>query len=283
MPLPSPRSPRSLSAPTHSLVSNPGHRDRESSPDVIRSSSNRLVRFVRSLQRRSVRHAERAFVVEGERAVFDALATNAEPIAIALREGDSYPNLPVATSPRVVAPEIFLDLCDTVRPQGILAVFPFPDIPVPVLSDPLFVVADRISDPGNLGTLLRSAAAAGATAVFLSPDTVDAFNPKVVRAAMGAHFRIPIADLTHDAVDLVHDRTTVRALADLGPYAPPESLDWRQPAALIVASETSGPSETARRLATDFVTIPMAHGVESLNAAVAGSVILFEAARQRRL
>jgi len=255
----------------------------ETPGDVIRSSSNRLVRFVRSLQRRSVRHTERAFVVEGERSVRDALASGALPLAVVIREGDSFEHLSDGVRPRIMAVDLYGTLCDTVHPQGILAVIPFPDYRIPMSAVPLYVVADRISDPGNLGTLLRSAAAAGVHSVFLSAGTVDQFNPKVVRAAMGAHFRVPIMNLTPDLVARIETECSLRVLADLGDFATPDDVDWRGPATLIVASETTGPSELAVALATNYVTIPMSGGMESLNAAVAGSVILFEAARQRRV
>ncbi len=253
-----------------------------SSGDVIRSGSNRLVRYIRSLQRRSVRHEERAFVVEGDRAVRDALASGASPIVIALREDESFPWLQSHVPPKVIGADIFQTLCDTAHPQGILAVFSFPTPSFPDVATPLYVIVDRISDPGNLGTLLRSAAAAGVDAVVLSGDTVDHYNPKVVRAAMGAHFRVPISPMSREIQDRIAGQCELRVLADLGAFASPDEVDWRAPATLIVASETAGPSEFAIGFATRSVTIPMHSGMDSLNAAVAGSVILFEAARQRR-
>jgi TrmH family RNA methyltransferase len=168
--------------------------------------------------------------------------------------------------------------------QGILGVFPFPELPE---HEPerggaaLYLIADRIGDPGNLGTLLRSAAAAGATAVVLMPETVDPYNPKVVRAAMGAHFRIPLLDYSEDVAAQVIEETQVRVMADLGDHQAYDVFDWTQAVAVIVASETAGPSQLARTLTTDTVTIPMANTVESLNAGVAGSILLFEVARQR--
>jgi len=229
-----------------------------------------------------VRHEERAFVVEGDRAVRDALASGASPIVIALREAESFPNLEGGESAKVVAADIFQTLCDTVHPQGIVAVFPFPTHVFADVGTPLYVIADRIGDPGNLGTLLRSAAAAGVDSVFLSPGSVDHYNPKVVRAAMGAHFRIPIMPTSPEIVDRIAGQCELRVLADLGDFAAPDEVDWRAAATLIVTSETAGPSEFAIGFATRSVTIPMRSGMESLNAAVAGSVILFEAARQRR-
>jgi TrmH family RNA methyltransferase len=99
---------------------------------------------------------------------------------------------------------------------------------------------------------------------------------------MGAHFRLPIRDLDDEALELIRSSTALRAAARVGHHPPPDALDWRQPATLIVAAETGHESDEAAALATVGVAIPMAAGVESLNAAVAGAVILFEAARQRR-
>jgi TrmH family RNA methyltransferase len=164
----------------------------------------------------------------------------------------------------------------------LLAIFPIPELPTPRVRAPLFVVVDGVRDPGNLGTLLRSAAAAGATAAFLAPGTVDPFNPKVVRAGMGAHFRLPIRDLDEDAVAEIRESTAVRAVARIGQHPPHDALDWRQPATLIVTGETGEGSVEADGLETTEVSIPMARGIESLNSAVAAAVILFEAARQRR-
>jgi TrmH family RNA methyltransferase len=250
--------------------------------DVIRSSSNQIVRYVRSLQRRSTRHEERAFVVEGVRAVLDALDAGAVPSLLIVREGDEHVLPQPAAGFRVVAPDLFATLTDTVHPQGILGIFPFAEREPELRGPALYLIADRIGDPGNLGTLLRSAAAAAATAVVLMPETVDPYNPKVVRAAMGAHFRIPLLDYPETLTAQVIERTQVRVLADLGDHLAYNELDWTNDVAVIVASETAGPSDLARSLTTDRITIPMANAVESLNAGVAGSILLFEAARQRR-
>jgi RNA methyltransferase, TrmH family len=255
--------------------------------EPIRSSANQVLKYVRSLGRRSIRRQERAFVVEGVRAVQDALQAGAVPTHLLLREGDDLRfDLGQVderqTVVRMVASDLFDDLCETVHPQGVLAVFSTPWLPIPSRRAPLFLVVDGLRDPGNLGTLLRSAAAAGATALFVAPETVDPYNPKVVRAAMGAHFRLPIRGLDEEAIDLIRESTVLRAIARLGDHPPPDALDWRQPATLIVAGETGRESEPVAELTSAAVAIPMAAGVESLNAAVAGAVILFEAARQRR-
>ena len=259
----------------------------EGADPVIRSPANPTLRFVRSLQRRRTRRQERAFVVEGPRAIADALATGARPTVLLLREDATFDLAPTpsqdAPAPlRRVAPALFDGLADTVTPQGVLAVFPFPDVAQTTPGAPLFLVLDRLRDPGNVGTLLRTAAGAGVTTVYLTPESVDPYNPKTVRAAMGAHFRLPIRDLAATETERLVDTCPLRVVADASSTLPYDALDWTQPALLVVGSEADGPSDDTRRLATKFASIPLAAGVESLNAAVAGSIILFEAARQRR-
>jgi TrmH family RNA methyltransferase len=145
----------------------------------------------------------------------------------------------------------------------------------------LILIIDRLRDPGNLGTILRSAEAAGAGLVCLAPGTVDPYNPKVVRGAMGAHFRLPLANPDWPAIA---NRVTGRAvwLADAAGDVTYDAVDWTQPSALVVGGETTGVGREASLLATGRVSIPMATGAESLNAAMAATVLLFEAARQRR-
>jgi TrmH family RNA methyltransferase len=253
--------------------------------DVIRAAANPTIAFVRSLQRRDRRASERAFVVEGRLAVADALAAGATPRLVLVRDGDgeAMAALQAGIPYRRVAAKLFDQLSDVVTPQGILAVFPFPELSLAHSEVPLFLVADQVRDPGNLGTLLRTAAGAGADAVFLTAASVDPFNPKVVRAGMGAHFRLPLRPLDAAAQAELLTRCPLRVLAAGAGEVSYDAIDWRQPAALIIGSEAAGAGATARRLATVTAAIPLAGGVESLNAGVAGAVILFEAARQRRV
>ena len=256
--------------------------------EVIASAANPTVAFVRSLSRRDHRAAERAFVVEGQRAVSDALACNAVPRLLLVRQGDEtileYLSLPAGIQPRRIERRLFARLSAVETPQGILAVFPIPDLQ-PDTDDPapLALVLDRVRDPGNLGTLLRAAAGAGVNAVYCSPDTVDPWNAKVVRAGMGAHFRVPIRPLDDAALTHLHARLPRRVVASASAARPYDAVDWSAPAALVIGGEAEGVSPALRAWASEEVAIPLAGGVESLNAAVAGAVILFEAVRQRRV
>ncbi|MDQ4075656.1 MAG: hypothetical protein M3220_05330, partial [Chloroflexota bacterium] len=134
----------------------------------------------------------------------------------------------------------------------------------------------------NLGTLIRAAAAAGVDAVVVPKGTVDPWSDKVLRAGMGAHFRLPIREgLSWSEVAPLLDGLTVR-LADASGEVTYDEVNWTHPSALIVGGEAHGAGQSAEQRTDQAISIPMANDVESLNAAVAGSVILFEAFRQRR-
>lgn len=257
---------------------------------MITSQKNDRVRMVLALQgRRRVRQRERRFVIEGLRLceeaaragtiphlVFYTAGAESDPRALAVLDRWRQAGAPC----EAVSDEVMAACSDTETPQGLLAVVPLPDLPLPP-QPTLTLVLDRLRDPGNLGTALRAALAAGVELVLLAPGTVDATNPKVVRAAMGAHFYLPIAALHWERIAATLEGCHVYLASTRGGvnYA---AVDWRQPAALIVGGEAAGADAEAAALAEAEITIPMARTVESLNAAIAAAVILFEAARQRR-
>jgi RNA methyltransferase, TrmH family len=263
----------------------PMHRDRFA--EVIASPSNPGMKMVRSLQRRKYRQQERAFVVEGVRAVTDVLAAGVQPRVVYVREdvdGQILPALDSRVPVRRVITSVFDQLTDTVHPQGVLAVVPMleeAELPNPNHS-PLIMILDGIRDPGNMGTLLRSAAGAGLAHVVIGPECVDPYHPRAVRAAMGSHLRIPFSERSWvDMAPYLAQFVTV-GLADAHGDVEYDAVDWTSSAAMIVGSEAFGPSPTAFECANLRVSIPLVNGVESLNAGVAGSLLAFEAARHRR-
>jgi TrmH family RNA methyltransferase len=167
-------------------------------------------------------------------------------------------------------------------PQGLVAVLPLPlQGPLPLPLD-FALVLDGVRDPGNAGALLRSAAAAGVQVAIFGPDCVDPFNAKVLRAGMGSHFRLPLRVCPRwPQVRQVLGDTMQLYLAEAEAAKSYDAVDWRQPCGLIVGGEAAGAGSEAQSAAI-AIAIPMQRAVESLNAAVAGSIILFEAARQRR-
>jgi TrmH family RNA methyltransferase len=254
---------------------------------MITSTQNERIKYVRSLARRRVRQREGRFVVEGTRLVEEvvraglrpALALYTEAWAASSAARHLLQSLDSAEEGAWLVSEAVLAACaDTRTPQGVLAVVPFVQLPP---RPGLILILDSLRDPGNLGTILRSAEAAGVGQVILAPGTVDPYNPKVVRGGMGAHLRLPVLSLPWPAIaELVAGRAIW--LADAAADVAYDAVDWTLPSALLVGGEASGPGEQARALATGGVSIPMAGGTESLNAAMAATVILFEAARQQR-
>lgn len=257
----------------------------------ITSLQNERVRRVLAL-RRSTRQRlrEGLFIAEGLRLVQE-LAQSGLPVAqcfwtaefAAESEGRALIAALESVCPAQfeVSPEVMATLSDTETPQGILAVLPLPALP-PRAGD-LCLIPDRVRDPGNLGTLLRTAWATGVTQVWLPPGTVEFTNPKVVRAGMGAHFHIPLTQATWADIQRAVAGSRVW-LAEAGEGTPYDAVDWRGATTLIVGGEAEGAGPEARALAGQQgrVYIPMAPGVDSLNAAMAATVLLFEAARQRR-
>jgi RNA methyltransferase, TrmH family len=258
----------------------------------ITSTSNHRIKLARKLQRKRHRDQTGLCVLEGRRLVQDAWAAGAAFDAIFVTEvepveaeGAPDPSflaevrqrsVPILTTSR----EVMTAITETVTPQKIVAIVRIPG-PILPINPGLILVMDQVRDPGNAGTLLRSAAAAGTDLVLLGPETVDPYNDKVLRAGMGAHFRLPL----HVCEDWEEIRSILGEhpvyVADAGGETAYDEVDWQQSSALIIGGEASGPGDEARRMATP-VAIPMHGATESLNAAVAGSIILFEAARQRR-
>jgi len=253
---------------------------------MITSDQNSKIKLVRALLGRSKERRESgAFVIEGVRLVEEAVHSHwgiqfalyddtlnerGKLLVESLKSGGVEVN--------VISESLMNSLSETETPQGILAVIELNQLPI--TNYPNFIlIPDQIRDPGNLGTLLRTAAAAGVQAVLLPPETTDAFAPKVLRSGMGAHFRLPIHAMTWDEVG-VQTKGLQIFLADMDGQSCWET-DLRQPLALIIGGEAEGASEEARKLATQKISIPMSGNVESLNAGVAGSVMMFEVVRQR--
>jgi RNA methyltransferase, TrmH family len=257
---------------------------------VITSSQNSKIKLVRALLGRAKERREAgAFVVEGVRLVEEA-ANRDWRFEIALYD-ESLSERGKVLVERLrgsnveveeVSQSLMKSLSETETPQGILAVLKIPDSPIPPSLD-FVLILDQIRDPGNLGTLLRTAAATGLQAVLIPPETTDAFAPKVVRSGMGAHFRLPIHSMTWEEIGQTSKSENLEVyLADMDGQSCWES-DLRQPLALIIGGEAEGASEEARALATQKLSIPMSGDIESLNAGVAGSVLMFEVVRQRSL
>ena len=256
---------------------------------TITSPQNPKLKLARALGGRPKERREAgAFLAEGVRLVEEAFAANWS-FRFALysdklsERGRELVRKLESKSIDVESVEggLLQSLSETETSQGILAVLNDSQLPIP--KSPNFIlIPDSIRDPGNLGTLLRSAQAAGVQAVFLPPETTDVFAPKVVRAGMGAHFRLPMQAMSWEEIRRVSASARLIVYLADGEGGSCWETDLRAPLALILGGEAEGASQAARNLAGGRVSIPMPGGAESLNAAVAGSVLLFEVVRQRR-
>lgn len=259
---------------------------------MITSPQNPKIKRIRALfSDRENRQQEEVFVVEGVRLIEEAVNAGVQPDTIlyssdlSTRGRQIIAHFGAAEFPvEEVEARILQSLSDTETTQGILAVFPFPSAVLPPAWD-LILILDRIRDPGNLGTILRSGAASGVQGFLLTPATADAYAPKVVRAAMGAHFHVPLLtlDWPEIAAACKQNRPQPAAIlvADSSRGSPCWQTDLQQPLALVIGSEADGPQPAAFKAADGLVHIPMPGKAESLNAAVAASILLYEIVRQR--
>lgn len=263
---------------------------------VITSNSNASVREVIQLnQKAKARNASGLFVAEGVRMFEEVPADRIVKVYIARRAerelGEIYGDRLEKLSVEIVADDVFDRMCDTKTPQGILCLVRQFAYGAQALLEtaeqggaPLFLLLEDLQDPGNLGTIFRTGEAAGASGILMSRGTVDVYNPKVIRATMGSVCRVPFL-YTEDL------QGTIRALQDGGVsvYAAHldgeedyDAFDYRPGCAFLIGNEGGGLRAETAACADRLLKIPMAGKVESLNAAVAASLLMYEAARQRR-
>ncbi|MCL5056836.1 MAG: RNA methyltransferase [Actinobacteria bacterium] len=270
--------------------------------DTVTSSQNPFIKYLGKLKNRRFREREGKFLIEGARFVEEALKSG-WPVESLICSGDfqesgrwagiaaAAQRLAIRVIP--VTGKLMKELASTETPQGVMALCGMKSWRVEDIlngrpgrgegRNTLVVVADGVSDPGNLGTIIRSADAFGADGAVLTRGTVDPYNSKALRSTMGSVFHIPVVGGADPA-------EIYRGLSDKGVAllvgvpeggVPVSRLDLSGPLALVVGSEAEGPSRELHSLPHEKATIPMPGGAESLNAAVAASIMLYEAARQR--
>lgn len=186
-----------------------------------------------------------------------------------------------------VSEEVFSKMSDTQTPQGILTVLKRPEYKMEKLlqvDSPLFVVLEDLQDPGNLGTIIRTGEGAGITAVLMTRNTVDIFNPKTIRATMGSVYRVPfvyVEDI-EDTIKSLHNNNIKTYAAHLKGEEYYDSLSFQEGTAFLIGNEGNGLKQSTADMADSYLKIPMEGQVESLNAAIATSLLIYEAHRQRR-
>lgn len=241
--------------------------------DQLTFKNSKIQELRRLLRRRSSRSEAGAFVVEGAVLITEAVSAGWTVVAEYIAPGAQ----PVSAAPVFELAEGVIErVASTERPQPNLAVVTMPDRPIDLDTATFVVVADRLADPGNLGTILRSAEAAGVDAVVLTPGSVDPFNPKVVRAAAGALFHVPVS-----VASLSHVRAAgLRVLGTSSHVGQRHTeVDWSGRIALVLGSEAHGLADDDA--VDEWVRIEHQGRAESINVAMAATVLVFAAAQAR--
>jgi RNA methyltransferase, TrmH family len=263
-------------------------------PRIVQSRQNARVKELRAGFARASRTEHGRIAIEGEHLLAEAISTGLTIGSVFVRAGSEHlldllndDRLKdfTATEILVLPPDVFASAVSTEAPQGIAALVEPPAFSLDQVlagAAPLVMVSAGLQDPGNLGTLIRSAEAFGASGVILLPGTVSPWNQKALRASAGSVFRLPVVSASEDeafAALKAAGITTLAAVAAQGEALPAHDLSLAT--ALILGNEGSGISEDILGRADGRITIPCPGPVESLNAAIAGSVLLYEASRQR--
>ncbi len=261
---------------------------------MITSGSNNRVKQIVQWQKVSrERNQAGVFLAEGFKMFEEAPPESVAEVYVAQGALERLQTLPALQEKldrigyETVADSVFAKMSDTRTPQGILLVVRQPVYTLEQMADvpsPLLVVIEGLQDPGNLGTIIRTGEGAGITGVILSGDTVDIFNPKTIRATMGSVFRVPFlyaADLG-EMIHRLHGKGIRTYAAHLEGKRYYDGVSYRQGTAFLIGNEGRGLSREMARLAGEYVKIPMEGQVESLNAAVAAALLMYEAHRQRQ-
>ena len=258
---------------------------------VITSKDNRYIRLMKELSRKKYREKYGLFLAEGKRLVDDLLAVGLSPHVLLYDE--DFRDIALLEKAAgsadhcfAVAGSLFRKLAETEHDQGILAAFPmicpsFKDY-TPKESG-LILILNGIQDPGNLGAIIRSAAAAGVNALWLEDGCVELYNPKVIRSTMGCIAKIPIfSGLHHEEITAALKAYAIPTfLADMHQAVPYDVLPVDKTIAVVMGNEGNGISENWRKGNYPGVMIPMENGVESLNVAMAAAIIAFDYRRRR--
>lgn len=261
--------------------------------NIITSSSNKIIKNIKLLHKKKDRWKARRFFIEGIRSVEQCIKAGSKIVHIVYsaellnQDGDSFlsdienENYDIYKVPE----KIFKGLSDTDNPQGILAVVEFNECLLEDVfkEENFFIILDRVKDPGNLGTIIRTADAFGANGVIVTSGCVDVYNPKTIRSTMGSIFQIPIVHMDDiiEVIDILKskDINIISSSLDTDKYS--YDIDFKSDCALVVGNEAKGISKGVIDASDELVKIPMTGRAESLNAAIASGVLMYEVLRQR--
>lgn len=257
---------------------------------MITSTSNPQVKRLLQLQKKSkARNEEKVFVVEGLRMFVEVPKERVEKVYVSetfynkKKQELNWEEFPL----EILSDSVFKHVSDTQTPQGVMCIVKQKNQDLDTLLDienPHFMVLDNLQDPGNMGTIIRTAEGAGVDAVFMSRDCVDIYNPKTIRSTMGSIYRMPFIYI-EEIVPLLEEfrKKGIKSYAaHLDGKNSYDQEDYRAGTAILIGNEGNGLRDEVAEKADIWVRIPMEGQVESLNAAIAASVLMFEVARQRR-
>ena len=256
---------------------------------MITSTSNPQVKNLQQLGRKAkLRNEQDVFLVEGTKMYLEAPAERIRKVYLSQslyeEKGESFVK---GHDVEILEDRVFAAACDTKTPQGVLCMVQQYHYRLEDLlkkKNPLLMILENLQDPGNLGTILRTAEGAGVTGILMDRECVDVYNPKTIRSTMGSIYRMPfvyVEDLGKGIQDLKDKGITTYAAHLEGTNSYDEE-DLTNPCAFLIGNEGNGLRREIADMADCYVKIPMLGQVESLNAAIASSVLMFEAARQRR-
>ena len=257
---------------------------------MITSTSNQQMKHISQLLKKAkIRNEEGIFVVEGRKMFAEAPKEWVTQIYVSetfVKEPE-HEKLLSGREYEVVSDNVLKSISDTQTPQGILCLVRMPEYK---LEDVLqgerthLLILESIQDPGNLGTMLRTGEGAGISGILMNRTTVDLFNPKTIRSTMGSIYRVPflvVDDLEETIRNLQSDGVRVFA-AHLKGTKSYDTADYRMPTAFMIGNEGNGLSDEIANLADSYIRIPMEGQVESLNAAISATLLMYECNRQRR-
>jgi len=260
-------------------------------PIIITSASNRIIKEIRSLHDKKGRQSLKALLLEGSRLVSDAACSGASIRYFVSSESfyekngsffSGYPGKKIICVPD----ELFSRISETRTPQGVMAVADIPgyDSDSVLMKAGRIVALENLQDPGNIGTIIRSADACGFDAVLLSRDCADPYNPKTVRSTMGSVFHIPVivAEDFYGALDALKKKGVLLAAAHTRNAMPCWQADRKGDVAVIIGNEGSGITDKIIEISDVTIMIPMEGKAESLNASAAASILIYECLRQKR-
>jgi len=259
--------------------------------NIIQSKDNSILKEVKKLHKKKFRNETESFLVEGFRFVEEALISSFKIPYIFISESarDKYISSDVETMIQedtevyLVSDSIFKDLCETVTPQGILAVVKNRKVDFQN-KEGFYILVDRIQDPGNMGTIIRTAHASGALGIITTKGTVDIYNDKTLRSTMGSIFNIPIIeDIDLKLLNNLKSMGFKLIVSSLDTDNNFYDIDLKTKAIIAVGNEGNGISNEISRLGDEKVKIPMPGGAESLNVAVSAAIMMYEAVRQKNV